>query len=41
MHTTFMLKNSARMALAISMAFPVAAYAAPAGRVDFVAGAVT
>ncbi|MBK6908867.1 MAG: FecR domain-containing protein [Rhodocyclaceae bacterium] len=41
MHTTFTLKNSARMALAISMAFPVAAYAAPAGRVDFVAGAVT
>jgi hypothetical protein len=38
MAVTFTLKNSARLALAISAAFPFFVHAASAGRVDFVVG---
>lgn len=38
---TFTLKTSARIALAIASAFPLAVHAIPAGRVDFVIGNVT
>lgn len=39
--STFKLKDSARISLAVALAFPVAAHAVPAGRVDFVTGPVT